>query len=268
MDAPARSDRSDLTFLYGQSVPRCTHDIDKRFDEYQTLQYMSGGRVDLRIDGELHRLAGSWFWSGFPGPRIAFRCSPGCASWRHRFIAFRGPLVGRWMADGLFPVLPQRPPRGRDFGRRFDELLALLSRTDRWGHRRAIHLIEGILIELAEARVQSNQPDGVTWLAKAIDQLNDRARAEVDSDYSSIAASVGMAESTFRRRFRAATGVPPHVYVLQCRANAARQLLTETDMPVKLIARQLGYQDVFFFTRQFRKFTGVPPALYRKSRHG
>jgi AraC-like DNA-binding protein len=58
------------------------------------------------------------------------------------------------------------------------------------------------------------------------------------------------------------------VYVLQCRANAARQLLTETDLPVKLIARQLGYQDVFFFTRQFRKFTGVPPALYRKSRQG
>jgi AraC-like DNA-binding protein len=176
------------------------------------------------------------------------------------------------MAERLFPVLPQRPPRGREYGRRFDELLALSTRTDRWGHLRAIHVIEGMLIELAEARAQSGDEGDASparaWLAKAIDQLDDRARAESPADYTTIAASVGMAESTFRRRFRAATGVPPHVYVLQCRANAARQLLAETDLPVKQIAHRLGYQDVFFFTRQFRKLTGVPPALYRKSRQG
>jgi hypothetical protein len=32
---------SDLTFLYGESVPKCTHHIDKHFVGYNTLQYMS-----------------------------------------------------------------------------------------------------------------------------------------------------------------------------------------------------------------------------------
>jgi len=60
----------------------------------------------------------------------------------------------------------------------------------------------------------------------------------------------------------------PHAYLLQCRATSARRLLGETDLPIKSIAQQLGYRDVYFFSRQFRQMTGVPPAVYRHSRHG
>jgi transcriptional regulator GlxA family with amidase domain len=89
-----------------------------------------------------------------------------------------------------------------------------------------------------------------------------------EGDYAGIARKLGMAESTLRRRFREATGVPPHEYVLQARVNEARRLLGETDHPIKRVAQQLGYRDVYFFSRQFRQFAGVPPALYRKSRQG
>ena len=39
----------DLVFLYGESVPACTHHIEKQYAGYSTLQYMSAGGVDLRI---------------------------------------------------------------------------------------------------------------------------------------------------------------------------------------------------------------------------
>jgi AraC-like DNA-binding protein len=256
---------AELTFLYGESVPKCAHRIDKHFVGYHTLQYMSGGGVSLSIGGRPFELFGRWFWSAYPGPRIAFHAAPGYRSWRHRYIAFKGPLVQRWTTAGLFPIEPQAAPQGDDYGDRFDALLRAATRSDTGGKVRATHLLEGILIDLADARAHNREHPA--WLKRAMDVLN-AAAAGGEADYGAIAARLGMAESTLRRRFRKATGVPPHEFVLQARVNEARRLLGETDQPIKHVAAQLGYRDVYFFSRQFRRFAGVPPAMYRKSRQG
>jgi AraC-like DNA-binding protein len=43
-------------------------------------------------------------------------------------------------------------------------------------------------------------------------------------------------------------------------------MLAGTELPIKTIARQLGYSDVFFFSRQFTGHTGISPAAYRRNR--
>ena len=254
-----------LTFLYGESVPKCTHRIDKHFIGYHTLQYMSAGGVELDVGGRSFQLFGRWFWSAYPGPRIAFQAAPGHRSWRHRYIAFRGPIVQRWTTAGIFPIEPQASPNGDDYGDRFDALLRAATRRDKWGRLRAIHLLEGMLIDLADARAQTREHPA--WLKRAMELLN-AAATTGDADYDDIARKLGMGESTLRRRFREAAGVPPHEFVLQVRVNEARRLLGETNDPIKHVAQQLGYRDVYFFSRQFRQFAGVPPAMYRKSRQG
>src|SRR5439155_12312078 len=128
----------DLTFLFGEFVPRCTHVIDKTFDDYQTLQYMAAGEVELSIGEQKRLLKGRNFWSCYPGPRISFHVAPGRKTWAHRYIAFRGPLVARWETDGLFPIAPQSPPPGMDFDARFDRLLALSRGSDRLSQLRGI----------------------------------------------------------------------------------------------------------------------------------
>lgn len=266
---------ADLTFLYGESVPRCTHRIDKHFTGYFTLQYMSAGSVQLAIDAERHVLSGRWFWSAYPGPRIAFCAAPPATTWRHRYLAFRGPRVRRWTQAGLFPIAPQQPAPGeRDFGESFDHLLdlSLRRRGEPYAQLRAAHVLEEILIELAEDRsaaAAAAARERPAWLKSAVARLDRVARGEADNvDYARVAAELGMAEVTFRRKFRAATGSAPHEYVLQSRVAEARRLLGETDRPIKSIARQLGYRDVYFFSRQFKRFAGVPPALFRRSRQG
>jgi AraC-like DNA-binding protein len=256
----------ELTFLYGESVPRCTHRIDKRFQGYYTLQYMSAGAVALCIDTDRHALSGRWFWSAYPGPRIAFHAAPPTKHWRHRYIAFRGPRVQRWTSAGLFPVAPQPAPGDADFGERFDQLLDLATRRsdEAFAPLRATHVLEELLIELAEDRTASRSRPA--WLKEAIGKLDLAARGHAVANHGRIAGELGMAEVTFRRKFRDATGAPPHEYVIQSRVAEARRLLGETDLPIKSIAQRLGYNDVYFFSRQFRKFAGVPPALFRRSR--
>jgi AraC-like DNA-binding protein len=249
----------DLLFLRGQYVRRCTHDIAKHFDDYATLQYMQAGAVELSIADESWRLEGRWFWSAWPGPRVSFHAAAGTRSWVHRFVAFRGPAVDRWMKEGLFPVRPQRPASA-GAARTFDRLLKLIHSADLWQRRKAVHLLEGMLIDLAAAR-RASRPLQLAPLLRRLEA----APAASPVDYAALAADEGMSVRTLRRQFHKATGMSPHDYLLSRRMQEAKQLLYETELPIKEIARRLGYRDVYYFTRQFARRAGSSPARYRRS---
>lgn len=251
----------DLIFLYGQAVARCQHQVAKVFQDYCTLQYMAGGEVELAIGQQRHLLSGRNFWSCYPGPRISFHAWPPGTHWDHHYIAFRGDRVQEWQEEGLFPVPPQRPAFGADYSGRFDELLALSRRTDEWGLRRAANVLEGILIELAEARARTDADAVVSRAIRYLHEADDEDAPRLEA----LAKHAGVSQRTLRRRFAAMTGYSPKEYQIQQRIAEAQRMLAETDWPVKQIARKLAYRDVFFFTRQFTRAVGVPPAQYRRS---
>jgi len=250
-----------MQFLFGQFVPQCNHRIDKHFEDYFVLQYMEGGEIDLTIDERYYSLKGRWFWSSYPGPRISFRAAEPKKTWMHRYLAFRGSVVKNWTVQGLFPILPQQPLPTIDYSDRFDTLLELSRRTDRWGIARASLLLETILTELAETRAK---PQSIpAWLESALAQIT-ALGAEIDHDR--LAMESGMSPRTFRRRFTQALGTSPQAYTIACRIGHARQMLGTTELPIKTIAQQLGYRDVFFFSRQFTRFAGISPAAYRRTK--
>jgi AraC-like DNA-binding protein len=179
----------------------------------------------------------------------------------HRYLAFRGPAVKDWISAGLFPIEPQQPPPTIDYSERFDNLLGLSRQSDRWGTLRAALLIETILTELAEARAKPRSLPG--WLEPSLAQIT-ALGAEID--YDRLAAEVGMSPRTYRRRFAAVLKTSPQAYAIACRIGHARQMLGSTELPIKTIAQQLGYSDVYFFTRQFTLFAGISPAAFRKTK--
>ncbi len=254
-----------FTFIYGAYIPACDHRIDKYFEGYFTLQYMDAGAVEVIIDQQRYALNGQYFWSAWPGPRIAFHPPAGTRTWVHRYVAFKGRQVEDWKKAELFPILPQRAPAGSDFADRFDALLRQFSRGETLGTRRGIHMLEGILLELAEARTLGDRNS--TWSADVIRQL-ERWVLQGPPDYEALARRLGMSVSTLRRQFKRVMGVSPHEYFLSLRIAIARRMLAESPMPIKTIARRLGYQDVFYFSRQFHSLAGVTPAAYRRSAQG
>ena len=257
---------SDLFFLHCDHYPHCTARIDKRFDSYHSLQWMESGSVELFYDEEKSQLCAeqdtTWFWPAFPGPRIRFGPSRGGDTWNHRYAAFTGPRVEQWKRAGLWTYRPQLMSGAARHRLQFDELLYNVRRGGLWGRRRAVHTLEGVLLELAEAR-SSNRSEPL-WLVKARDFL--LQTDEFSPNYAHLAHELGMGLSTLRRNFKKATGLSLHEARLQHRLDQARRLLGETNMPLKQIATRLGYQDVYFFSAQFKKLSGVSPAAYRKSR--
>jgi AraC-like DNA-binding protein len=261
-----------IEILFGQRVPRCTHHVDKVYDGYYTLQLADAGRVRLKVGRDDHSLKAPLIWSCYPGPRITFHPADGTAHWSHRFIAFRGPGVAQWVSDGIFPIQPQHP-RGATRAARacamntlldeFDQMLAASRRADRLGQRIAVHLLEGLLLRIADNhRRTTDQP---TWLAKAVELLGSEDGGQ---DVASVADQLDMPPSTLRRKFRQLSGMSPRQYLVASRVATAKALLLDTELPIKTIAARAGYRDVFFFSRQFRQQTGQPPAAYRKNREG
>jgi transcriptional regulator GlxA family with amidase domain len=50
----------------------------------------------------------------------------------------------------------------------------------------------------------------------------------------------------------------------EVRFDRARHLLTQTELPIYLIAEQLGYSETASFRHAFQRWSGQTPSLYRR----
>ena len=70
--------------------------------------------------------------------------------------------------------------------------------------------------------------------------------------------------STLKRCFKGVYGTTIHHYLKECRINAAKRLLQESDQSILEIANAVGYENGSKFTSAFKEATDVTPSAYRK----
>ena len=78
-----------------------------------------------------------------------------------------------------------------------------------------------------------------------------------------LAAKAGMSERSFARRYHQAIGLTPGRAIERLRVEAARQLLTETNLAFKRIADRCGFGTEETMRRSFLRVQGVGPQAYR-----
>jgi AraC family transcriptional regulator len=79
-----------------------------------------------------------------------------------------------------------------------------------------------------------------------------------------MAAVARLSPYHFARQFKAATGLPPHQYVIARRIERAKQLLQEgTDLSLAEVAAHAGFSDQSQFTYHFKRIAGVTPGQFR-----
>ena len=78
-----------------------------------------------------------------------------------------------------------------------------------------------------------------------------------------IAAAAGLSPFHFARQFKAATGHPPHEYLVRPRVDRAQELLRTHGRrwTMAAIAQECGFSDQSHLARQFRRVLGVTPAI-------
>nr|WP_302597438.1 AraC family transcriptional regulator [uncultured Cellulosilyticum sp.] len=66
--------------------------------------------------------------------------------------------------------------------------------------------------------------------------------------------------------FKEETNSSPINYLIKTRLAKAKQLLETGDLPINLIAKQVGYDDAYHFSKLFKKYYGYPPSNLRISK--
>jgi AraC-like DNA-binding protein len=85
-------------------------------------------------------------------------------------------------------------------------------------------------------------------------------------DVGALATLAHLSPSHYSELVHAATGYPPKEYLTRLRMHRAAQLLDTSELPIKAIARQVGFHDPLHFSRVFRRINERSPRAFRASR--
>src|SRR5262249_7293676 len=80
-----------------------------------------------------------------------------------------------------------------------------------------------------------------------------------------MAAVARLSVYHFARQFKAATGLPPHQFVIMRRVERARQLLQAgTDLSLAEVAAFAGFSDQSHFSHHYKPLVGLTPGQFRR----
>ena len=242
--------RSGGTIAGGRGVPPLRH-----YDSYAIVYIVAGEGSYLDERGTRAAIG--------PGdlilvvPQLGHSYGPGSGGvWDEIYLVFDGPVFDLWVTEGLLDI--ERPVR------RLEPLELWLPRLESFLERQVagdqtMELCRFLSLLAEIVREESGPAED--WLARArsILERDLRARLLVED----VAAELAMPSETFRKRFRAAVGVPPARYRRRRRIDAACELLRYPRLTNREMADALGFADEFHFSRRFRQELGVSPREFR-----
>jgi len=120
----------------------------------------------------------------------------------------------------------------------------------------AVHLIRHVLAPCQPSRTR----DGALSPAKLraiIEYVDEHLDASLTLEH--MAAVARLSPYHFARQFRAATGLPPHQFVIARRVERAKRLLQAADLSLAEVAAHAGFSDQSQFSYPFQRLVGVTP---------
>jgi AraC family transcriptional regulator len=126
----------------------------------------------------------------------------------------------------------------------------------------AVHLIRHVLAPRRPARGRDGAlPRG--RLRAVVEYIEEHLDAGPSREQ--MAAVARLSTYHFARQFKAATGLPPHQYVIARRVERAKQLLQGGGFSLAEVAAHAGFANQSQFSQHFKRLVGVTPGQFRMS---
>ena len=87
--------------------------------------------------------------------------------------------------------------------------------------------------------------------------------------FADLASMACLSACHLSHQFKQSTGVSPHQYLIQCRVEQSKSLLTEGRLTIAEIAQEVRFADQSHLTRHFQRAFGVlPRGVVQNSKNG
>jgi transcriptional regulator GlxA family with amidase domain len=147
--------------------------------------------------------------------------------------------------------------------------LSLALVTEDLGEKIALAVARELVVYLKRTGGQAQFSEPLKFQTRAQDGFADLAQwmlrnLDKDLGVETLAARTHLGARHFSRRFKAAFGSTPAIYVEQLRLEEARKRLAMKRHNIKTVAASLGYASADAFGRAFERRFGVRPSVYGK----
>lgn len=227
------------------------------FDDF-VLIYCVKGRGYFRAGDRAFNVSAGDIFLAHAGTRHWYR-SDEHEGWDIWWLHARGDQLTRLAAFAGLPIdtpLRRIGACPRVLGA-YRTIFSTLGRHDLHAWLDASVALQRLFVELRKLDPASGDGHSTQLLLNAAD--------EDPTGLDAMARRAGVSRFAFLRAFRKATGTTPWRFILNRRIGRAKELLIDTDLPIKTIAHELGFADANYFSRLFRKETGIAARDYRRA---
>jgi transcriptional regulator GlxA family with amidase domain len=138
-----------------------------------------------------------------------------------------------------------------------------------WGHELAMKVAKRLIVYVRRDGGQSQYspylavgPEEDSLVGKVLNYVTEHISEALSIE--DLADAVGVSRRTFSRTFAKDARVTPSVFVEQVRINFARELLEQTDVPLKTVAFRCGFRNATQMRMIFSRQLNTTPKLYRE----
>ena len=228
---------------------------------YPQLFYTTEGSGVLRVDSaETEIKPGMGFFIPASYPHEYY---PVGDVWDNHWIIPGGYACEKMLAEMGFdkPMVFSLDSTER-LDRLFSEMHEALRYDRVYGNLRAsAHLYE-FLIEFDRAigHIGASAPADPAVI-KCVDLIDRNYTRQINMD--EFCAATGLSKQHICRLFRTALNSRPMEYIAKRRIQAAKELLSGTDMTTEEIAEKVGFGSSSYFCKLFRRYEGISPTQFR-----
>lgn len=235
--------------------------LTQQFMSSYCMMVVKQGEGHLRIDLETYRMEPDTIHVVEPGQTIGF-----CEGQNSELYLITFDIHGDNSEEQVnFPLLGELPIHMESMLSQLCEQLCLCSRGES-----AVERFRGqpVFLELIHW-VMTHIRHNVKLDSRA---AMDRTKRFIEAHYresmtiEQLARMAEISPKYYVSLFKKTYGKTAIDYLTEVRVNMAKQLMLHTDVRLKDVAYQVGYNDEFYFSRMFKKEVGVSPTVYLKNR--
>lgn len=200
----------------------------------------------------------------FPGQWHTY-CPDVATGWNEYYIGFEGSVIDEIVKCGFISPNNQIIEVGIN-----EDLVNLYSNAIRAGKKEekssqqflggiTLHILGLILLAADNKNLEDNDNSQIIERAKII--MTENVMRKID--IKEIAENLGTSYSWFRKAFKNHTGYSPAQYFQELKLKKAKELLAETQLPIKEIVYDLDFSSYDYFFSFFKRRSGYTPSEYR-----